>query len=301
MKRIIISMICCFLCLMTMTSIQACSNMINQKPVLKAQRLDGDSILLTWDKIDHADGYILYRATKRNGTYYKIAHKSKKITSYSDHKRQAGTIYYYKMFAYHEDSGHRIYSKMSNIISKQCAPTQVKALKCSNYALNDLTLTWNSISDVDGYEIYYATYQEPENFKYLHTTSKNKVDVISLKSNSVYLFKVKAYVSMKGKKIYGNESEVYACGTRASAPLINQLKAFPGIISVDFKGVYCDGYYVQVSTSATFKNSRQVQNAYTIGDLKRNQTYYLRVKTYSIVDGKKIYSEWSQAKKVKTN
>ena len=73
-----------------MTSIQACSNMINQKPVLKAQRLDGDSILLTWDKIDHADGYILYRATKRNGTYYKIAHKSKKITSYSDHKDKQG-------------------------------------------------------------------------------------------------------------------------------------------------------------------------------------------------------------------
>ena len=38
----------------------------------------------------------------------------------------------------------------------------------------------------------------------------------------------------------------------------------------------------------------------TIKKLKNKKTYYVQVRTYKSVDGKRYYSKWSKAKKVKT-
>ena len=66
------------------------------------------------------------------------------------------------------------------------------------------------------------------------------------------------------------------------------------------------GYQVQCSTSKTFKTARKVtvKNAKTpslvIKGLKSQKTYYLRVRTYKTVNGKKYYSGWSAYKTKKS-
>ena len=37
-----------------------------------------------------------------------------------------------------------------------------------------------------------------------------------------------------------------------------------------------------------------------ITELKGGKKYYVQIRTYKIVDGEKIYSDWSKAKAVKT-
>lgn len=67
-----------------------------------------------------------------------------------------------------------------------------------------------------------------------------------------------------------------------------------------------DGYNIQYSTMRYFdeKESFTVDDKhideYTITSLKAKQKYYVRIRTYKVVDGKKIYSHWSLVKKVKT-
>ena len=38
----------------------------------------------------------------------------------------------------------------------------------------------------------------------------------------------------------------------------------------------------------------------SVSKLKKKKTYYVRVRTYKTVGGKKYYSSWSKVKKVKT-
>ena len=67
------------------------------------------------------------------------------------------------------------------------------------------------------------------------------------------------------------------------------------------------GYQIQYSTAKSFpsgsktitlKNNQTVSKK--IAKLKAKKTYYVRVRTYKVVDGKKYYSSWSKAKTVKT-
>ncbi len=65
------------------------------------------------------------------------------------------------------------------------------------------------------------------------------------------------------------------------------------------------GYQVQYATNKKFtKNKKTVTvkskktTSKTVKNLKSNKTYYVRVRTYKTVDGKKIYSKWSTVKKV---
>ncbi|MGN0521626.1 MAG: leucine-rich repeat protein [Eubacterium sp.] len=66
------------------------------------------------------------------------------------------------------------------------------------------------------------------------------------------------------------------------------------------------GYQIQYSTSRKFTNAKTVTvsknstTSKTISKLSAKKKYYVRVRTYKTVDGKKIYSAWSSAKSVTT-
>ncbi len=66
------------------------------------------------------------------------------------------------------------------------------------------------------------------------------------------------------------------------------------------------GYQLQYSTKKSFKNAKTVTVTSNktvskkIGKLKAKKTYYVRVRTYKTVKGKKYCSSWSTAKSVKT-
>lgn len=66
------------------------------------------------------------------------------------------------------------------------------------------------------------------------------------------------------------------------------------------------GYQIQYSTSKSFKGAKTktVKKTKTtsasISKLKKKKTYYVRIRTYKTVGGKKYYSGWSKVKKIKT-
>jgi len=67
------------------------------------------------------------------------------------------------------------------------------------------------------------------------------------------------------------------------------------------------GYQIQYSSNKKFKKNnksvtvtKQKTTKATVKKLKSKKKYYVRVRTYKTVNGKKIYSSWSKAKSVKT-
>ncbi len=63
-----------------------------------------------------------------------------------------------------------------------------------------------------------------------------------------------------------------------------------------------DGYQVQYSAKKSFKkktSKTRKATKFKAKKLKKKKTYYFRVRAYKIVDGKKVYGDWSKVKVVK--
>ena len=89
---------------------------------------------------------------------------------------------------------------------------------------------------------------------------------------------------------------------------IKKVKAVRKAVSVQWKKVGgVKGYQIQVATDKKFKKNKktvtikkQKTTKTTVKKLKAKKKYYVRVRTYKIVNGKKVYSSWSKVKSVKT-
>ena len=89
---------------------------------------------------------------------------------------------------------------------------------------------------------------------------------------------------------------------------IKKVKGAKKAISVTWKMVSgVKGYQVQVATNKKFKKNKktvtikkQKTTKTTVKKLKAKKKYYVRIRTYKIANGKKVYSSWSKVKSVKT-
>ena len=126
--------------------------------------------------------------------------------------------------------------------------------------------------------------------------SQNNKESVEFKMNSMSLYDV--VIEYLDKE---SESEIKApVGTS-----IKKLKGAKRRLTVTWKrrnGV--KGYQIQYSTKKSFKKAKTVTikssktTKKTIKKLKRKK-YYVRIRTYRTVNGKKYYSKWSKTKSVK--
>ena len=87
-----------------------------------------------------------------------------------------------------------------------------------------------------------------------------------------------------------------------------KIKAAKKAVSVEWKKVSgVSGYEIQLATDKKFKKNKktvtikkQKTTKTTVKKLKAKKKYYVRIRTYKIVNGKKVYSSWSKIKTVKT-
>ena len=104
-----------------------------------------------------------------------------------------------------------------------------------------------------------------------------------------------------------NDEDVTVTSKPKSAS-IKKVKGAKKAILVTWKKVSgVNGYEIQVATDKKFKKNKktvtikkQKTTKTTVKKLKAKKKYYVRVRTYKIVNGKKVYSSWSKVKSVKT-
>ena len=89
------------------------------RPVVTASNVaSSGKIKLTWETVDGATKYEVYRATSKSGTYTKLGTTTK--TYYTNSSATAGKTYYYKVKAVcsKTTSGNSAYSSVVSIKSK---------------------------------------------------------------------------------------------------------------------------------------------------------------------------------------
>ena len=77
-------------------------------------------IQIKWKKVSGANGYYIYRSTKKNKGYKKIHTVTKgKTQSYVDKKARKGKTYYYKIKTYKKVNGRKVTSNWSKVVKKK--------------------------------------------------------------------------------------------------------------------------------------------------------------------------------------
>ncbi len=150
---------------------------------LKVKQKTYNSIYLKWNRVKGATGYIIYRSTRENNGYKKIA--TTKSKAYTDKKLITGKKYYYKIVAYEgkingEDS----------IVSVTLKPSKVSKLKAS-VSGSKIVLTWGKGAGASKYQIYRST-SKGSGYTKIATTTKLKYTDKKVTKGVKYYYRVYA-------------------------------------------------------------------------------------------------------------
>lgn len=186
----------------------------------------------------------------------------------------------------------------------------LSSVKEKNY--HTVKLTWKKINTSKDYEIYRA---EKKSGKYI-SVKKLKSGVYSdskVKAGKKYFYKIKT-TSNDGKVIWSGTKEIYVKGT-PNRPKLSIKKTKSkwtltwGIIGDNSKGlqVYMKtskkGKFVKVNEVNKLKKKKNKKGITGMSgsrsSLDKKVTYFFKVRTYAVVNGKKVYSRWSKVKKMK--
>ena len=269
-------------------------------PAVTAASASYSSVKVSWKAISGASGYQVYRATSSGGAYTKIytATSGSKV-SYTDTKRTSGKTYYYKVRAYRTVSGSPVYGSYSSVKAAKPVPA-TPAVTAASASYSSVKVSWKAISGASGYQVYRATSSGGAYTKVYTATSGSKVSYTNtgLTSGKTYYYKVRAYKTVDGTKVYGSYSSVKSAKPVPAAPTdVKAKKASSTKIKVSWGSVSgASGYAVYRATSKTgsyTKVTTTTSKSYTNTGLTSGKTYYYKVRAYRTVNGAKVYGRYS--------
>lgn len=174
----------------------------------KASPASYNSVNITWEGIAGAEVYEIVRAEKANGSYVTV--KTTGQESYKDTIKVTGKTYYYKVrpIAY---TGENV-----KVEGAFCDPLAVKtsmakpAIRKVKAGKKKATITWGKVGGAEGYVIYRAAKKKGK-YKAIKTIRKaSTVKLVNkkLKKGKKYFYKIRAYNTVDGKRVYTGFSKV---------------------------------------------------------------------------------------------
>lgn len=149
-------------------------------------------------------------------------------------------------------------------------------------------------------------------------TGKTQKPSVTVRNNGVKLTKNRDYtvsysknksigqavITIKGKGNYTGTKKIYFTIVPKTPTLSKVKSSARGKLTASWKRVSgVSGYQIQYSLKSNFSGVKSVTagssaSSKTISKLAKGKVYYVRVRSYKKVSGKKYYSAWSKAKKV---
>lgn len=264
-----------------------------------------NTVDLSWSPVSGADGYTVQ--ILKNGKWVSVGNFVG--TSAQISGLLPGSVNYVHIAAYASSNGKTYIGNYNTSVKIE---TTVGAInpRVSAYANNFVTLTWDKQTAANGYEVfkYDASSKKYVLYKNITNPNTNTCKVTGLASNKKYSFKVRAYQIDDSEKTYASFGAVVSQYTSIAKPKLNSAKSTSKKkIKASWSKVGgASGYQVMWSTYKNFsknyktKSVKAKYSSKTVTTAQSKKTYYVRVRAYKTVNGKKVYSQWSSTKKVKT-
>ena len=167
-------------------------------------------VTLSWNKLNGATGYYIYRKDSANGSFKYIGTTTS--TSYTNKSLPSGKNYYYVVVGYKKLGSTIIKGANSATLQATTRPT-VPTLK-GTAGTKNVSLTWSKVSGATGYEVYMST-SKNGTYSKIATIGATSSKIATIGSTSItykktaltagktYYFKVRSYTTgASGKKVY---------------------------------------------------------------------------------------------------
>lgn len=176
----------------------------------------------------------------------------------------------------------------------------VKAASVTQSTSSSISLKWKKVHKAQGYKIYSIDEEEGKSnllaeVKGNENCSYELKDIIPA---TVYKIKVTAYKTFGKKVVESQQGEVFTAYSTPQTPEILVSSENEGLLNVKWeKQENAEGYLVEYSKNDDFSNSKTAQtqeNRFVEKELKPKDVYFVRCSSYITVDGKLVYSQWSE-------
>ncbi len=273
-----------------------------QKPLdAPTARISADSATgkpkISWNKVDGAVKYRVYRSTSKTGTYTFLK-TTVSARSYIDVTAKAGVNYYYKVKALAEDSLED--SGWSNIVNRVCDLAKPEVTLTVKTATGKPVVKWKTVEGAAKYRVYRATGKDGT-YKLIYTAvSARSYTDTTAKAGTNYYYKVKAvHTKSAADSAYSEivnrvcdlaKPEVSIALTSGGSPKLTW-KAISGAEKYYvYRSGSKDGTYEKVKTTVT-------ATSFTDKDAAAGKTWYYKVKAIHEVSA--AASAYSTVKSIK--
>ena len=167
---------------------------------------------LTWEPIEDAVSYEIYRAKNTNGPFTLVADTIE--TFWRDSDAALGKTYYYQVKAIHEDRDRSSALSQPVKVTHTCANPIISIV---NDSKGKPKLSWSKVNSAKKYTVYRAT-SEDGKYSKLGTTSKLSYTDSKAKAGNTYYYKV---IANGSKSTYNSPySNIVSCGVICGTPTV---------------------------------------------------------------------------------
>ena len=230
---------------------------------------------LTWEAVEGAVSYKIYRSTSKTGTYSLT--KTTTSTTYTNTTAKVGTQYYYKVRAVAEKSAAN--SAYSVIKSRTCDLPRPVVTATNTESTGYPRLTWKAVDGAVSYKVYRSTSQDGTYTLAKTTTGTSYTNSVA-KPGNTYYYKVMAVAEKSAANSAYSEILSRTCNlAQPKASVALDASGYPVLTwnAVDGATKYAvyraddeSGEYTQLCTT--------VDTSYTNTSVKCGNTYSYKVR-----------------------
>lgn len=186
----------------------------SKKPKVKANTKTGSKrVFFQWEKVEGADGYLIYKynpSTKKYDLLDKVSGEDTTSFDFANGLKNGETYSFrVKAFAVTADGKKQVDGKASTTIKVTTPPTKAKKPSAVSNTKNEASISWPKVKNAKGYRVYRSTSQNGKYIEVETTSGGNSLTFTdkNLKSGKVYFYKVRAYSeNPDGTKAFGQIS-----------------------------------------------------------------------------------------------
>lgn len=171
---------------------------------LKMAKRTTNSLSYSWQNVPGVNyRLVLYKGSKAVSTINVTGN------AYTYKNLQPATAYTLQVTPYRVVNNKNVYASAADSVRTATSPAKAKLSKAKRSGGSKVKLTWKKVTGASGYEIFMKTGNGK--YKKIKTIGKGKTVSFTktkLSKKKSYSFKVRAYVTVDGKKIYGADSNV---------------------------------------------------------------------------------------------
>ena len=182
-------------------------NATPNQPTLTAKSKSYNAVSLAWKTQANIFRYRIYRKIANgNLLYYKTVNGI--VHSFTDTNLMTGEKYHYAIVAFRKIGSkiHRSVTRKTIEISPIPGRTTIKNVKAKK---KGVTFKWKSVAGASGYEVFRSTNKKTGYQKLVHIKANAKLTYYDkkLQVKQKYYYKIIAYRTVNGKRIYGKYSK----------------------------------------------------------------------------------------------